>query len=89
MTYHLADDLSERTIGDEIFVLKRGSSTIHSFNATGTMIWKLFRQKAGIDEISRQLSSKFEIDENEALEDVSEFLSVLVDNKMVIIDEHG
>jgi hypothetical protein len=88
MNYHLASDLSERTIGEEVFVLKRGTSTIHSFNASGTIIWKLFRQKIGINEISRQLSSQFEIDMNEALEDVSEFLSVLVNNQMVMLDEH-
>jgi hypothetical protein len=87
MNYEIVDDLSIRIVGDELFILKRSMSMIHSFNATGTMIWKMLQEKKQIEEIARAISERFDISKNEAEKDVSEFLYSLIKNQLVTLHE--
>jgi hypothetical protein len=87
MTYTIAPDLSIRTIADEIFILQRTTSTIHSFNSTGMMIWKLFQKAASFTEIVHLLSERFDVSQSVAEEDVSQFFFILEKNHLVVMKE--
>jgi hypothetical protein len=87
MIYAIAPDLSIRTISNEIFILKRSTSTIHSFNSTGAIIWKSLQQNTPFVEIVRMFAEKFDISREKAEEDISDFLFTL--EKNLLIDLHG
>ena len=85
MMYAIEPDLSIRTISDEIFILKRSTSTIHSFNATGSFVWSLLQANASFAEIVQSIMSRFGIDRETAEEDVSTFLFTLEKNKLITL----
>jgi len=85
MTYQIAKDLSIRIIKEEIFILKRSTSSIHSFNKTGTMIWNLLQEKKSYSEITQLLLVKFEIAGEIIENDLSEFLFSLSENQLIIM----
>jgi hypothetical protein len=87
MNYKFADDLSIRAIGEEIFILKRNTSTIHSFNKTGTFIWKLLQEKKSHSEIVELLLKRFDMKKDVVENDLSDFLFGLSKNQILIISE--
>jgi hypothetical protein len=87
MKYAIVPDLSIRMISNEIFILKRSTSTIHSFNATGTAIWKSMEQKTSFDDIVRLLTERFDVSQETAEEDISDFLFSLEKNRLITIQE--
>jgi hypothetical protein len=87
MIYTIEPDLSIRTIDNEFFILKRKTSTIHSFNGTGTLIWKSLQTDIPIADIVQSLVNQFGISKGTAEEDVSDFLFTLEKNKLIALSE--
>jgi hypothetical protein len=75
--------LSIKKIDEEIFILDRKNSAIHTFNKTGTVIWDLLVKKASIEQIEISLQDRFEVDKETALKDIKEFLNELKDKKLI------
>jgi hypothetical protein len=75
--------LSIKKIDEEIFILDRKNSAIHTFNKTGTVIWDLLVKKASIEQIEISLQDRFEVDKETALKDINEFLNELKDKKLI------
>ena len=87
MSYKTASDLSIRNIGKEIFVLKRSTATIHSFNATGALIWNLLQERSPHSEIAGRLTTQFDVPKDIAEDDVAEFIDSLIKNQLIEIVE--
>jgi hypothetical protein len=83
MSYQTASDLSVRNIGTEVFVLKRSTSTIHSFNATGAFIWDLLQNRLQQSEIAARLTTRFAVPMDTAENDVSEFIDSLIKQQLI------
>ena len=54
-----------------------------SLNALGTDIWKLLDQPRAMPEIIDAIREKYDVDEQQALRDVSEFLETLESRKLI------
>jgi hypothetical protein len=85
MAYTIGADLSIRTISDEIFILKRSASTIHSFNYTGTFIWSLLQARASFPDIVKAVMGRYDVDREMAEEDISTFFFTLEKNGLITI----
>lgn len=80
-------NLSIRKIHEELFILDRSSSDIHTFNSLGTFIWERLQLEVAFDELVQAIIENYEIDEETALKDAQEFIQELERKKLVIISE--
>ena len=85
MTYRLIGELSVKKVADEVFVLNRRTSEMCSFNRTGANMFECLQQ--GETDIPALLAGRFEVPEQQAREDVEEFLRTLASHSMVIAEE--
>ena len=84
MTYIKAPEISARTIGDEVFILDRKSSVIHTFNATGAHLWHAVAAGKTFDDTCAELCAAFEVAPNQAREDVAAFIENLTKNNLIV-----
>ncbi|GAG17375.1 unnamed protein product [marine sediment metagenome] len=78
--------LSTRKIGDDVFIFDRKTSTIHSLNRVGTLIWELLADNADTSRITAEIESRFDVDISNAEADVLEFIYELKDKNLVEIN---
>jgi hypothetical protein len=83
MPFTINEHLSVRTIHDEVFILNRALSRVHTFNKTGSFLWKQLASCDSFDQVIDKLTDKFNIDRAQAEIDVSAFLQTLHDLKLV------
>ncbi|MBD3422353.1 MAG: PqqD family peptide modification chaperone [Chitinivibrionales bacterium] len=74
MCYKIKDNLSEKSLQDELFILDRTNSHVHSFNESGKLIWACLRQNMPLDIIAAELTKEFDVDVEEARNDISDFI---------------
>lgn len=79
----VSDAISVRKIENEIFIFDRKTSTIHSFNRVASFIWELLTENVTLDEITEKLCSRFDIDEETAEKDKSDFIKELKTKKLL------
>lgn len=77
-------DLSQRQVADELFVLDRTNSRIHTFNRTGKVLWERIVNGATEEELIVELTDRFEVAPDEARADVADFVGLL--NKAELLD---
>jgi hypothetical protein len=85
MNYAINADLSFKEIGSELFIYNRKNSTIYSFNGTGVFIWSLLIKGLSIDEIGRCLCREYEVAQDKAGNDVSDFVKNLEKNGLITL----
>jgi hypothetical protein len=85
--FKINPDITYKKITTEHFLFDRKTGFVHSFNDCGTFIMDLLIQGMSPDEIVKELISSFEISEEQAKTDLQEFLSVLVEKKLITLQE--
>jgi hypothetical protein len=83
MNYAIAKDLAVRKIEEELFILNRKTSRIHSFNATGAVLWEMTQQGCPSDRMASALVERFDVQSATAEKDVSEFLAGLLEQGLI------
>jgi hypothetical protein len=77
MRIKVSDQLSIRKIENEIFILNRKDSLLHSFNGTGALLWETLQTAESSEALVEILTEKYEIDRAAAENDIMEFLNEL------------
>lgn len=85
MKYIMNEHVSERLIGDEIFLFERESSEIHTLNKTATLVYNLLKENADPKIITEKLCSRFEVSQETAAKDVEEIISQFLTKNIFII----
>lgn len=71
---------------DKTFVISADDSTLHELNTTGTFIWRQAEQRVSKDEIATRLSKEFDVDPEQALTDVDQFVGQLLSKGLLQTD---
>jgi hypothetical protein len=65
--------------GETLIVPVRGRvgdlASIYSFNATGTLVWKLLESPKTVEEVSRAVAEAYDVDVSRAEQDVANFVN--------------
>jgi len=77
MQFRLNEHLSVRKIENEIFVLNRKDSKLHTFNDSGVMLWEAIQHCNSSEALVDSLLLHYEVDRGIAEKDVQEFLGEL------------
>lgn len=80
-------DLSIRKVGNELFIYDRNRSLIHTFNATGTLLWEALTENLPLEAAITRLTATFDINEATARKDSELFLDQLKSLGMLDADE--
>ena len=75
MKYKLAESLSIRKIENELFILNRKDSRLHTFNESGIVLWEAMQHLDSSEPMVETLLNKYEVDRETAEKDVVGFLS--------------
>ncbi len=76
-------DIVSRLIDEEYYIVDSKNHILHSLNETGTFIFKQFKKNSSFKDIIKALCSEFEVNENEAIEDLNEFIRILKEKKIL------
>ena len=77
MKYNIDTTLSIREIDGEIFIFSRDSSTIHTLNGTGSIIFNEIKSGTDSYDIIQKIVTKYEISTESAENDMNEYISEL------------
>ena len=75
MKYKLSQDIAVKIINDELFILDRSISVLHSFNETGKFLWQLIQGGVKVEELGKRLCAEFSVDAAQADEDAISFIN--------------
>lgn len=78
-----SSEVAVRTIGGECFVVEPGTSTIHSFNAVGAMIWQHLDGLHTVASVVEHVTAEFDVDIDTARDDVLGFLEELLQKQLL------
>jgi hypothetical protein len=67
-----------RVIDGQAFVVTPNDNTLHSLNATGTLVWELASRPVTCDEVAGAIARRFAVEAAVAARDVAAFLDDLV-----------
>jgi hypothetical protein len=71
------DRLAARRVGAEMVILSADDSSLFVLNEVGTAIWEAADGQTTLDAIAGGLCREFEVDQETALRDVTDFVSAL------------
>jgi 16S rRNA G966 N2-methylase RsmD len=77
MRIKLSDNLSIRKIENEVFILNRKNSQLHTFNGSGALLWEALQRESSSEVLADTLTEKYAIDRETAGKDVIEFIDRL------------
>jgi len=86
MNVAIAENISVRKIGGELFVFDRKMSVIHSFNKVGTLIWEELAIHTPIEGIVGKICARFEVDSSIAESDLQDYILQLQNKNLIKID---
>ncbi len=66
-----------RTVGDEVFILDRKTSMLHTFSGSGAFIWQKLTEGHSLETIIEAICAEFDVAAETAKNDLSEFISSL------------
>ena len=69
--------LMVREVEGEILVLDTETDRIHKLNPTASFIWRMCDEVSSPEEIAKFLANEFEVEEHQALSDVTDTLGKL------------
>jgi hypothetical protein len=78
MKFKIAEQLSVREIDNEVFILNRNDSHLHTFNESGAALWKAMGRCDSSDAMVDEIMLQYEVNRDQAEKDVAEFLSDLL-----------
>ena len=84
----IADGFILKKIADSFVVVPTGNNVVDftamiTINETGAFIWELLKNDADMDYVVREMCKQYDIDSETALNDATEFLQVLENNKVL------
>lgn len=79
----LRDAVEWRQVEDEIVALDRRASEYLAINPSGAKLWPALVEGASIPELVRVLMTAYEIDEDAATRDVTQFVGMLRDRELL------
>lgn len=77
VTVKRGDRLAARKVGTEMVILCADDSSLFVLNEVGTAIWEAADGQATLDVIASGLCREFDVDQETALRDVTDFVSAL------------
>ena len=78
MQFKISDQLSVRKIENEIFILNRKDSRLHTFNGTGAALWETMQTDGSCNALIKKLTETYNVDPPTAEKDVTDFLNELI-----------
>ena len=72
-----------RELDGEAILLNPKEGCSYNLNNVGTMIWKLLDGEHSIDDIAQAICELYEVDHEQALQDVRQLLNELCENNLV------
>lgn len=84
----IADGFILKKIADSFVVVPTGNNVVDftamiTINETGAFIWELLKNDADMDYVVSEMCKQYDIDSETALNDATEFLQVLENNKVL------
>ena len=80
------DDKSGRVIDGEAVLILADSSEVNVLNTVASRIFELSDGNYTVEEISKIIASEYEVSEEQAGKDVTEFILQLVDQLVIVLD---
>lgn len=80
-----------RNVADNYIVISVGEKTedfngMITLNETGAFLWKLLSESdTNKDELIKQMTAEYDVDENTAEEDIDDFIKKLTDTDLLVI----
>ena len=84
-TLHRADSHLNTELDEEVIVMSLGSGRIFSFVDTAREIWAMLAQEMTFGQLIDHLVAEFDVSREVCAADVTQFLDVLIEHKMVEI----
>ena len=87
--FRINPDFIYREIAGESLLVPTGKAAenffgIASINEAGAYLWQLLEQERSVEELKKLLSGKYDLEEDQSLRDVTEFLEDAVKGNMVM-----
>lgn len=76
-----------RVINGMAFVITPDSNTMHTLNPTAALVWELAKSGFTIEQAATALTSRFDVTEEVAVNDIAECCSDLVRRGILVPDE--
>lgn len=91
MDFRLRPGLSVRVVDGELVILDRDAQKIHQLNSTASFVWNRLVEESDLDEVARELSRHFDVEESAALDDVRRIVEKLSELQLLIphVENHG
>jgi hypothetical protein len=87
--YSRASDLAETRVGSSYLLLHTGSWNYFEFDPVGSAIWTLLDSPRSLDELVADLTRTFAVDPDRCAAETETFLTGLVGEGLVIVEEAG
>ncbi len=81
--YKHHENTSTKEVDNEIFVFNRECGKMYSFSEVGKIIWKKLEARSSTDDILQVVCAEYNIDTQQAREDVSTFLDSLSSRHLI------
>jgi len=79
----VSPSVTSQRIGDDAVLIDLRTNEIYEMNLTAARMWQLLGDGLDIDEIGRRLEAEFEIEPDELHRQIDNFLTTLLDAKLV------
>ena len=80
-------DIAARTLGEDTIIMSTLDSSIFMLNGTGTLIWNSADGRTPLSSIIRSIVTEFDVTNDQARADAEEFITGLVDHRILSISE--
>lgn len=87
-TLQPSENVTWRDVDNEIVVLKLDNGEYFTFNALGHELWLDIAAGKSINEIIDKITQEFEVEKEQAEQDVKKFISGLLEKDLITITKH-
>ena len=85
-SFSIPPQVMSRLVGDETVLLDLESGMYFGLDGVGKRIWDAVAEGKNCEEIAATISSEYDVEQEQAQEDVIEFLSGLAERKLVLVE---
>lgn len=79
-----ADELLSAAVGDELLLMSAAEGKYFNLNDVGARIWELLAQPVSAEGLAATLTAEYDVDIDDAREQVLEFLSALRERNLLV-----
>jgi hypothetical protein len=79
--------IAARMLGDEMMIMSPRDATLFSLNEAGAVIWQAADGNTPVSGIVERVCREFEVEPDEAREDVEKFLSELAGHNIISFED--